>query len=136
MGRITANIKIENAVDWALAQRPPKTRKKIRSVTLEALIDTGASLLCLPKSVIEALGLEIIGTRHVTTANGRVERKIYGSARLTVMDRTCTVDAIELPENTPALLGYIPLENLDLVPDPTKEILRPAHGDEIVLDLY
>jgi predicted aspartyl protease len=26
-------------------------------VELEALVDTGASLLCLPKSVIEALGL-------------------------------------------------------------------------------
>jgi hypothetical protein len=72
----------------------------------------------------------------VTTANGGVDRDIYGDARLTVLNRTCTVDVIELSEETPPLLGYIPLENLDLVPDPTTESLNPAHGDEIVLDLY
>jgi hypothetical protein len=46
------------------------------------------------------------------------------------------VDVIELSEDTPPLLGYIPLENLDLAPNPTTETLNPVHGDEIVLDLY
>jgi hypothetical protein len=72
----------------------------------------------------------------VKTANGRVERDIYGNARLTVLNRTCTIDVIELLEDTSPLLGYIPLENLDLVPDPTTETLNPAHGKEIVMDLY
>jgi hypothetical protein len=39
-------------------------------------------------------------------------------------------------EDTSPLLGYIPLENLDLVPDPATETLNPAHGKEIVIDLY
>lgn len=136
MGRITIKIKVENAVDFALAQQGQKLPQEVRWVELEARVDTGASLLCLPKPEIEALGLNSIGTRRVTTANGRVNRPIYGDARLTVLNRTCTIDVIELPEGTPPLLGYIPLENLDLVPDPTAERLSPAHGDEIVLDLY
>jgi predicted aspartyl protease len=136
MGRIAVKIKVENAFDSGLAQRGQLAPEAVRSVELEALVDTGASLLCLPKSKIEALGLAQIGTRRVTTANGKVDREIYGDARLTVFNRICTVDVIALSEDTPPLLGYIPLENLDLVPDPTTETLNPAHGEEIVLDLY
>lgn len=136
MRRITVTIAVENAFDASLAQQGKLSPNEGRRVELEALVDTGASLLCLPKPRIEELGLSKIGTRRVTTANGKVDRDIYGDARLTVLNRTCTVDVIELSEATPALLGYIPLENLDLVPDPTTENLKPAHGDEIVLDLY
>lgn len=134
--RITAKINVENAVDFVLAQQGKLPPEEVRRVELEALIDTGASLLCLPKSQIEALGLTQIGTRRRTTANGKVPCNIYGDARLTVLNRNCTVDVIELSEDTPPLLGYIPLENLDLAPNPTTETLNPVHGDEIVLDLY
>jgi predicted aspartyl protease len=136
MGRILTNIKIENAADSSLAHRGQLSSEKVRTVEIEALVDTGASLLCLPKSQIETLGLRKIGTRQVTSANGKVERDFYGDARLTVLNRDCAIDVIELPEGTPALLGYIALENLDLIPDPTRETLYPAHGDEVVLDLY
>jgi predicted aspartyl protease len=57
MGRITIPIKVENAVDFTLALQGQLSAEEVRSVELEALVDTGASLLCLPKSVIEALGL-------------------------------------------------------------------------------
>lgn len=136
MGRIVTNIKVENAVDSSLAQQGRLPSAKVRSVEVEALVDTGAGLLCMPKLQIETLGLRKIGTRQVTTANGKVERDFYGDARLTVLKRDCAIDVIELPENTPVLLGYIALKNLDLIPDPTTERVYPAHGDEIVLDLY
>lgn len=137
MGRITVKIKVENSVDVVLALQGQLPPEKVRFIEIDALVDTGASLLCLPAADINALGLTKIGKRRVTTANGKVMRNIYGNARLTVLNRICTIDAIELTgEDTPPLLGYIPLENLDLVANPTKEILEPAHGDEIVLDLY
>jgi predicted aspartyl protease len=136
MGRINVNIKVENIIDLALVQQGLRSPQEVRSVELEAIVDTGASLLCLPKSVIEMLDLTEVGTRRVKTANGPVERNIYRNAQLTVLNRTCAIDVIELLEDTPPLVGYIPLENLDLVPDPTTETLNPAHGDEIVLDLY
>lgn len=136
MGRIVTNIKVENAVDSSRAQQGHIPAEDVRMIEVEALVDTGASLLCLPKSQIETLGLRKVGTRQVTTANGKVERSFYGDARLTVLNRDCAIDVIELPEDTPALVGYIALENLDLIPDPTTETVYPAHGDEIVLDLY
>jgi hypothetical protein len=57
MDRITAKINVENAVDFVLAQQGKLPPEEVRRVELEALVDTGASLLCLPKSQIEALGL-------------------------------------------------------------------------------
>ncbi|MBI3919805.1 MAG: aspartyl protease family protein [Armatimonadetes bacterium] len=136
MGRITVDIKVENAGDFLQASQEQIPMTSVRRLEARALVDTGATLLCLPRSQIESLGLLKIDSRRVTTANGTAERGIYSAARLTVLGRTCTLDVIELLEDTPPLLGYIPLENLDLVVDPTTESLRGAHGEEIVLDLY
>ncbi|MBI4530681.1 MAG: hypothetical protein HY709_04090 [Candidatus Latescibacteria bacterium] len=54
------------------------------------------------------------------------------------MGRTCSLDVMEAPGDTPVLVGYIPLENLDLQPDPQSQQLipNPAHGGKWILDLY
>lgn len=138
MGRTVTTIKVENLGDVLLAERQGSRGIVIRSIETEALVDTGATLLCLPSSQIAALGLSLLGHRQVSTANGVVERRVYQGARLTILGRTCTIDALELPEGIPALVGYFPLENLDLQVDPKGQELipNPAHGDKIVLDLY
>jgi hypothetical protein len=45
---------------------------------------------------------------------------------------------MELANGIPALLGYVPLEVLDLQVDPKVQavIANPEHGDKIVLDLF
>lgn len=138
MGRITARIKVENLGDVFLAERGFPLPEGIRSIEIEALVDTGATFLCLPSSAIAALGLSLLETRRAVTANGIVERRVHAGARLTIMGRTCPLDVMELPEGTPALLGYVPIEILDLQPDPKSQRLipNPAHGGEWILDLY
>jgi hypothetical protein len=44
---------------------------------------------------------------------------------------------MEIPDDMPPLVGYIPLENLDLVPDPrTHQVIpNPESGGEYTLDL-
>ena len=132
------NIRAENLMDVMLAERGELYPKQIRDVELEALVDTGATLLCLPAKVISDLGLTLLGTRGARTANGTVEPQVFQGERLTIMDRTCTVDVMELPEDVPPLVGYIPLENLDLQPDPKKQALipNPEHDGKMVMDLY
>ena len=134
MGRIVTQIRVENMMDAILAEQGEL--EKVRAVELEALVDTGAAFLCLPLNRIKQLGLSLLGTRKATTAKGTVDCKIFQGARLTIMDRTCSVDIMELPEGTPPLVGYIPLENLDLQSNPQKQELNPAHGDNMVFDLY
>ena len=136
MGRIVTQIRVENMMDAILAEQGELDEIKVRVVELEALVDTGATFLCLPKNKIRELGLNSLGTRKATTANGRVDREVFRGAQLTIMGRTCSVDIMELPEDMLPLVGYIPLENLDLKPDPQRQELNPAHGDKMVFDLY
>lgn len=57
MGQVKAKIKVENLVDVLLAERGELPPEKVRQVEMEALVDTGATLLCLPSGVIKELGL-------------------------------------------------------------------------------
>ena len=63
---------------------------------------------------------------------------IYGPVRLTIQDRICSVDVAEIADECPVLIGYIPLENLDLVVDPKNQRLigNPEHGGEFMIDMY
>lgn len=139
MGRITAKIKLENLVDYVLAKRGDIPPSQVRFIEIDdALVDTGATLVCLTRKQITELGLTPLEVREARTANGSVFRQIYGGGLLTIMDRTCTVDVMEIPENKPPLIGYLALENLDLQPDPKSQKLipNPAHGGKFVMDLY
>jgi hypothetical protein len=53
------------------------------------------------------------------------------------MDRFCTVDVTEVPDDVPPLIGQIPLEMLDLVVDLRNRRLigNPEHSGERVLEL-
>lgn len=138
MGRISTHITVKNLGDVLRAEQGQLRPEDIRGVEIEALVDTGATLLCLPIGMISKLGLSLLNTREATTANGVVRRGVFQGAQLTIMDRTCTVDVMELPEGTPPLVGYIPLENLDLQPDPKRQVLgpNPEHDGRMVMDLY
>jgi predicted aspartyl protease len=131
-------IKVENLADVIRAKAGELPEDRVRHIEIEALVDTGATLLCLPKSKIDELGLLLLDKRRTTTANGAVDREIYRGASLTLLDRTCTIDVMELPEDVPPLVGYLALENLDLVVDPKSQtvIPNPAHDGKFVMDLY
>ena len=116
MGRIVAKIKVENLMDVLLAERGDLTYEQVRSIEIDALVETRATLLCLPSQIIANLGLSFLGARTATTTNGPIERRIFQGARLSIVGRTCTVDVMELEDGIPALVGYVPLENLDLQP--------------------
>jgi hypothetical protein len=63
---------------------------------------------------------------------------VYDPVRLTIMDRDCTVDVMEVPDGFPALVGQIPLGFLDFVVDPRSPRLigNPAHGGEHIIEMY
>ena len=104
---------------------------------VEFLVDTGAAMVCLPISSIQAMGLKPLHSRNVITATGRVERTIYSPVMLKIFDREANLDVMEVPDGVPPLLGYLALENLDLYPNPTKQILEgnPLYDGKMVMDL-
>ena len=48
------------------------------------------------------------------------------------------MDVMEVPDDTPVLIGQIPLEHLDFVVDMRSHSLigNPAHGGEHMFELY
>ena len=62
---------------------------------------------------------------------------MYDAVRLTIRDRSCTMDVMEVPDDVPVLIGQLPLEHLDLVVDLRSRSLvgNPVHGGEHVYEL-
>ena len=114
MGKITEQVRLTNALD------PSKTE------VVEAVVDTGATLLVLPQDVIERLGLRKIRETKVRYANQEVQTKaIYGVVSVEIQGRSSNFDALaEVPGSQP-LIGQVILEVLDLVIDPVTRKLGP-----------
>jgi predicted aspartyl protease len=139
MGRVLTEAKIENLEDlWAVKRglQPPDQVRRI--VVPDALADTGATLLSLPTRLIRQLGLTERYKKRVTSSTGVSEAGVYEAVRLTIQNRECTMDVMEVPDEVPVLIGQLPLEHLDLVIDPRSRSLigNPAHGGEHVYELY
>jgi clan AA aspartic protease len=115
MGRILTTITVTNRLDQGAASRNLIPTAAVRSVTLHnVLVDTGATTLCLPKNVIEQLGLELLKEVDVATANGISQARIFQDAKLSIMGREGTFECLELPGGRDPLLGVIPLESLGI----------------------
>ena len=138
MGRVLTEATFENLKDlWACESgniTPDKARKLI---VTDALVDTGATLISLPTRYVQQLGLTKTGTKRVTSSVGPTVASIYEAVRLTIQDRSCTMDVLEVPDSVPVLIGQIPIEHLDLVIDIRSHALNgnPAHGGEHVYEM-
>ncbi len=139
MGRVITEATIENLEDLWAVKRGLLPAEKARKVSVvDALVDTGATLLSLPTQLIAQLGLEKVGTRRASSSTGGGEAALYSAVRLTIQGRACTMDVMEVPDSVPALIGQLPLEHLDFVVDLRSRTLigNPAHGGQHVYELY
>jgi predicted aspartyl protease len=138
VGRTVTPATVENIADLIKLHERLITPDKVRHIEIpEALVDTGATFLSLPKSMIQKLGLEFQYTRLGITPGGPRRVKVYSPVRLSVQGRFCMIDVAEVSERAPVLIGQIPLEIMDFVVDPRrgKIIPNPAHGGEWTIEL-
>src|SRR5947208_810530 len=138
MGKVLVTAKLENLNDLTLVHQGLKTPEEVRSVEVtDALIDTGATGLLLPRRLIAQLGLSMLRTRPARTIAGHVEVPIYRAVRLTVQGRDCISDVGEIGDEFPAVIGQVPLELMDWVVDPKRQRLigNPEHGGEQMIDI-
>jgi clan AA aspartic protease len=132
MGTVFAEITLKNGSDLVLAQSGHIAEQNIRSVTVNAVVDTGAVSLVINEDIRQKLGLAIECTRTASLAGGgKIACKITEPLRIYWKDRNVTCPAVVLPEGE-VLLGVIPLEFMDLIVDPVAEQLVGAHGDRII----
>jgi predicted aspartyl protease len=139
MGKVPVTAKIDNVEDLFKVQQGLLKEDQVRGVEVtDALVDTGATMLSLPKKLIAQLGLRPFRTRQALTSSGPVTLNMYGIVRLTIQGRDWNGDVVELPDECPVLIGQLPLEGLDFVVDPSgqKLIGNPEHGGEHIIELY
>lgn len=106
MGQIHTKILLSNALEAGL-----------EPLEVEALVDTGAAMLCVPNYIAGQLKLAVLEQREVTTADGRKRQCAYvGPVHVQFGNRSCFVGALVLGDSV--LLGAIPMEDMDLVIHP------------------
>ena len=111
MGHVFAEIELSN----------PR-QEDLTPLTMKALVDTGALMLCIPEHVALQLKLETESTREVSVADGRKMNVPYvGPIKITFGNRFCYVGALVLGDEV--LLGAVPMEDMDLIINPSRREL-------------
>jgi len=133
MGNVFAEIIVKNNNDLAKFRDGTISENSVRTVTLTALVDTGATSLVINEEICQKLGLSIVNTRTANLAGGiKMECKITEPVQINWKDRQIDINAMVLPGEK-ILLGIIPLEFMDLMVDPVRQELVGAHGDQAIL---
>jgi hypothetical protein len=93
-GKVVVTAKIENLGDLYSVEPGLLPDDKVRRIEVQdAVIDTGATTLLLPKRMIAALGLKPLRTRHSRGLGGDFLLHVYGTVRLTIQGRDCALDS-------------------------------------------
>src|SRR5438093_13361036 len=98
MGRVAVTIELSNYEDRVLAKVGDIPSEKVRSVTLEGIVDTGAAHLVIPQSAADALGLPVVGEAGVRYADQRrAIKQIVGAVEVRLLSREGLFRAIVEP---------------------------------------
>jgi len=127
---VYAKLMLLNAIDVGLFKRGMLEEDKTRHAEVEALVDSGTTLIVLPRSLCEQLGLDYVQTRDIELADGKPQRaEIVGPVEIRFDGRLSVTNAVVLGNEV--LLGSIPLEEMDVVIDPKRQrlIVNPEHPD-------
>jgi predicted aspartyl protease len=139
MGKVVVSAKIENLEDLFDAEKGLITPDTVRSVEVhDALVDTGATGLLLPRSMVASLGLRPLRVRQARGLGGTLPMPMFRAVRLTIQGRDCAIDVGEIGDEFPVLIGQVPLELLDWVVDLRGQRLigNPEHGGEHVMEVF
>jgi clan AA aspartic protease len=111
MGYVYADIELANPREVNL-----------ESIAVNALVDTGSLMLCIPEHIKLQLNLEESDKREVTTADGKKHLVSYvGPIKVRFQNRSCYVGGLVLGDQV--LLGAVPMEDMDLIVSPSNRSL-------------
>ena len=139
MGLTFADIKLTSSEDLVLLRKGYIKKKEVRTLDVTALVDTGASMLTIPRSVQEKLDLPKVNEQNVELGNGSIITvDIVGPIEIRFENRVTISTAVVLPDEIEVLLGAIPLQAMDVLIDVRRErlIVNPQSPDKARLYLH
>jgi clan AA aspartic protease len=124
MGLIKTNIELLNSYDIISHRKGNISEEQIKKITVEALVDSGAYMLCINENILHQLALEIIDTRPAVLADGSIrDLNVAGPIDIKFENRRTVTQALVLPGDSQVLLGSIPMEDMDVIIEPKKQRL-------------
>jgi len=133
MGHVNTQITLKNIDDIKQAKKGNLPKDKIRQVTIDVMVDTGATMLVINEQLFQQLGLDVIGDRKITLANDAKEIcKLTEALEINWEDRSTVMSALVVKDAPDFLLGVLPLEGMDLIVDTVNQKLVGAHGNQPV----
>ncbi|MFB0872310.1 MULTISPECIES: clan AA aspartic protease [unclassified Sphingobium] len=113
MGLVRQHIRLSNFAE-----------PQIEEVDANALVDSGALELCIPRLIAKQLRLTKVEERKVHLADGRVEIVDYvAPVKIEAFGRSAVAGALVMGDMV--LLGAIPMESMDVLIDPVRQQLIP-----------
>ncbi|MCL2766038.1 MAG: hypothetical protein FWD40_12310 [Treponema sp.] len=133
MGDVYAELKLTNYSDIVKERDGIIQKHDIRTVTVNALVDTGTTTIVIGNNLRKKLGLMLEDTEPVTLAGGiKTYCRTTDALLVNWKNRKSTVSAWVLSNSDEVLMGTIPLQEMDLMVDPANHTLVGKHGDEVL----
>jgi len=136
VGRFTVDFEVANDADLGAVQLGLLAPDKVRRMTIRGVVDSGATRLVLPLSVVKRLGLPVTGKITVRYADRRTgKRDTVDRVHVELLGRSSTFKALVEPRRRTALIGAIVLEDLDFLVDCTNQRLVPRNPKYIISEI-
>lgn len=124
MGLVFADIELFRGADLVLLQEGYLQADQVRSCYVNAMVDSGATMLAIPQYVVNQLSLKKISEIEAELADGSCTTyDLVGPIEVRFGNRRTTVEALVIPGAVKVLLGAIPMEGMDVLIDPKRERL-------------
>ena len=124
MGHVYVDITLFNSFEVRAAQKGLIAEGDVKKLAVNALVDSGAMTLTINDEIAEQLDLKVQKQLEVTLADGSSRTCDYvGPVDIHFENRFACCHAFVLPEADEVLLGVIPLEEMDVIIDPTSQKL-------------
>lgn len=139
MGEVKEYFQLTNFSDLCLAKGGHLPKDKIRSLQLEMIVNTGATMVVLSEDIARKLGLEKENEVYMRLADNSLRKCFKAKGLLVQFDgRESLTDCLIGEKGIESLLGQIPLEEMDLVVDCNNKriIPNPDSPDKPVLKVY
>lgn len=124
MGEVKVTVKLSNAMQFAMSRRDLIPAVEVRSVTVEAVVDTGAVRSCMPVDLMQTLGLLAARRINAQMGNGLTQSvEMTEGVDMEILDRLVTEPFLVL--GSEVLIGQTALEATDLLVDCNRQKVMP-----------
>jgi clan AA aspartic protease len=101
---------------------------RTQQVTLEMLVDTGATYTWVPEPILRQLGYQPTFRRRLRLANGQIIERSGCEAVVEIDGNALTTIVLFGDPASEPLLGAVTLEQFSLAPDPVSQRLIPVEA--------